>query len=157
MDENDRTTALGLFNYAHSYWSSAVALEQAKLGTTHPDAPINYLYFHAMELYLKSYLRSQGLSVAELRKIGHRIEKLAETAEAKGLHLFDEDKTVFSMIPPNYMAARYIVVGSFSRPRFEALWGTCNSLHDVIADELTKLQLTKRIMEAPRLSDEEWR
>jgi hypothetical protein len=42
--ENDRTTGLGLFNFGHSYWVSAAALEEAQIDATHSDSPIVYLY-----------------------------------------------------------------------------------------------------------------
>ena len=66
MVEKNRTSALGLFNFAHSYWASASALETKDVRASHADAPICYLYFHSVELYLKSYLLAEGHSLAEL-------------------------------------------------------------------------------------------
>jgi hypothetical protein len=38
--DDERTTAQGLFNYARSFWQSAVALERSNLKeVTHPNAP----------------------------------------------------------------------------------------------------------------------
>jgi hypothetical protein len=52
-----------------------VALQKAQVKATHPDDPICFLYFHAVELYLKSFLRAHGASVEELRtKYGHRLD-----------------------------------------------------------------------------------
>jgi hypothetical protein len=40
MSDDDRTTPLGLFNYARSYWQSGVLLHDASAKVTHPDAPV---------------------------------------------------------------------------------------------------------------------
>jgi hypothetical protein len=66
-DEDSRSNPLGFFNLAESYWSAAGALENAKLKTTHPNSPISFLYYHAIELYLKAFLRLHGHSAKELR------------------------------------------------------------------------------------------
>jgi hypothetical protein len=82
--DEDRTTAIGLFHFAHSYASSAAALCDVKLHATHRDSPIRYLYSHAIELYLKSFLRMKEISVDELRSrdLGHNVAKCAERAMA---------------------------------------------------------------------------
>ena len=137
-DEDDRTTEIGLFNYAHSYWRSAVALHKAKVRATHPDSPVWFLYFHAIELYLKSYLRAHGLSVAELRKkFGHRICCLSDEAKRRGLTFDDEDIEVISlMVCMDLTDVRYIKTGAFQRPSHEALDRTCNSFHASVGGEL---------------------
>jgi hypothetical protein len=52
-EEEKRTTTLGLFNFAESYWAAAEALDNAKLKSTHPSSPVSFLYYHAIELYQK--------------------------------------------------------------------------------------------------------
>jgi hypothetical protein len=81
-DEDSRSSPLGFFNLAESYWRAAGALENAKLRTTHPNSPISFLYYHAIELYLKAFLRLHGHSARELRskKFGHRTCCLSERA-----------------------------------------------------------------------------
>src|SRR5262245_14202526 len=77
--DEDRTTDIGLFNYATSYHRAADALQKLKLKATHPDAPKSWLYCHAIELYLKAHLRAAGRSVVELRKrYSHDLTKLEE-------------------------------------------------------------------------------
>ncbi len=64
----DRTSAVGLFNFGRSYWRSAEQLRTAPpADVTHPDSPITFLLCHAIELYLKAYLRGAGRDVAELK------------------------------------------------------------------------------------------
>ena len=85
-DDDDRTTPAGLFHCAASYWRSGIALEKADVRATHPDAPICYLYYHAIELYLKAYPRAQGRSVRDLRvKFNHSPSKLRDAAQGYGL------------------------------------------------------------------------
>ena len=60
LTPEERTPPIGLFNYARSYWRSAEQLRASKPDVTHPDAPISFLFYHAIELYLKAFLRSAG-------------------------------------------------------------------------------------------------
>jgi hypothetical protein len=41
------------------------------LRATHPESPAMFLYYHAIELYLKSFLRFHGVSAKRLQCIGH--------------------------------------------------------------------------------------
>ena len=67
MSDDDRTTPLGLFNYARSYWQSGVLLHHARAKVTHPAAPVTLLLAHAIELYLKVFLRLRGVGIEEVR------------------------------------------------------------------------------------------
>jgi hypothetical protein len=68
-DEIERTTPLGFFNYARSYWRSAEYLHAAKLKPTHPSAPVTFLFCHAIESYLKAFLLSQKLPLKSLKSV----------------------------------------------------------------------------------------
>ena len=82
----ERTNEVGLFNAAETYWRSAGALYAAKVKATHRLSPVLFLYYHAIELYLKAFLRGHGHSVAELRsKFGHRIGWLSDRAAQLGI------------------------------------------------------------------------
>ena len=49
------------------------------------SSPVRFLYFHAIELFLKAYLRLQGLSEATIAgKYSHRLDELAGEAEDAG-------------------------------------------------------------------------
>jgi hypothetical protein len=137
---DDRTTALGLFNYARSYRASADHLLLTKLTVPHPQAPLTYLYYHAIELYLKAYLRSQNQTVDDLKKIGHSINKIAAKVQSCGLILDDEDKEVLSLMSEadNVIRSRYIQTGAFTRPEEEALSRTCAALEEQVAGAFAK-------------------
>jgi hypothetical protein len=98
ITSDDRTTALGLFNYARSYRASADCLLSAKLKVPHPHAPLTFLYYHAIELYLKAYLRSQNHTVDDLKKVGHSVNKIFAKVQSSGLILDDEDKEVLALM-----------------------------------------------------------
>jgi hypothetical protein len=80
-DQESRTTAMGLYNTACSYHLAARELEKIALRGTHPSMPVQLLYFHAIELFLKSFLRLSH-SVAQLssRDLGHKLPILAKVA-----------------------------------------------------------------------------
>ena len=80
ITEEDRTNELGLFNTAESYWKSAATLYDAKVKASHPMSPVRFLYYHAVELYLKAFLRGNGHSAKELR--GKKFEKNSVIAYA---------------------------------------------------------------------------
>jgi len=135
-DEDERTTDVGMFNFAASYRAAAAALDELKLKSTHPHSPTSWLYCHAIELYLKSHLRAVGHSVSDLRKqYGHNLTKLGGGYEATGGILDDEDKEVIELLAESDqpMRAKYIVTGAaFSQAGIPALARTANSLHESV-------------------------
>ncbi len=155
IEEDARTNPMGLFNYAHSYWVSAVALQRASLDCTHKDAPVDYLYFHAIELYLKSFLRLRGMTLGQLKKIGHSLTKLHAAAIAEGLTDDEEDRQVVALIDQNYMRARYIETGPFSKASPGALWGVCRVFHDEIEPLINRERGVSRKRSIPYPEDDE--
>ena len=139
--DDDRTTPFGLFNFAHSYWRSAQALQAARVKATHAGAPVEFLYIHAIELYLKSFLRLKGLPVKELRskKFGHDIRAIAKKAKELGLHFDDADDDVLAVIAAmDITDIRYIKTGPVRRPTYEALDRTCKSFDETVGAALIK-------------------
>ena len=53
---------IGWFLFADSYLACAEALRRSPPADLRFDAPVRYLLFHAMELYLKAFLRLKGIS-----------------------------------------------------------------------------------------------
>jgi hypothetical protein len=141
-DVDDRSPPIGLFNTAESYWQAGIALGTANLRTTHPNAPISFLYYHAIELYLKAYLKLNGYTSDQLRsrKFGHRICCLSEKSAECGLRFEDEDNAVFSLIATTdaVIRSRYFERGYFTWPANEALQRTCKSLRTSVGQALKK-------------------
>ncbi|MHA6347680.1 HEPN domain-containing protein [Roseivivax sp. CAU 1761] len=128
-------TAVGLFNYAHSYAQSAVSLEKNPAEATHPHSPIYFLYFHAVELYLKSLLVRMGYDLEDLRKKhGHKVRPLAKLCQESGLHLsLDAEQAIALMADTdNVISSRYIRVGTHTRLPFPVYQEMCRSLHEQI-------------------------
>ncbi|MEO4043436.1 HEPN domain-containing protein [Hoeflea sp. CAU 1731] len=138
---DQQTTPLGLFNYAESYWQSAVALQKARVQATHAASPVLFLYYHAVELYLKACLHGNGISIPELRKnFGHSALKLAVEAQRYGIQFDEEDMEVFSYMTDTdaVIDSRYLRTGYFNRPTHEALDRTCQSIRQLIGTALKK-------------------
>lgn len=133
-DSESRTTAVGLVHYAHSYAASAIALIQAKVDAVHAHAPIGFLFAHSMELYLKAFCRTRGVTVAELRSrsLGHDLEKLLERAEALGLEADPLLRAQFAFLN-DAIRDRYIETGSRSMLPEAVMRDMCIKLHSTIA------------------------
>lgn len=145
MDEDARTSAIGLFNYAHSYAASAVALAKTPPNdTTHPEAPVDFLAFHAIELYLKAFLRAKGLTVAEVKKIGHGLTKLRDRARDLGLTV-DDGNGVIVLAAASMMERRYISTGTKVCHPHELVFEVCRRLHYDVGEELRTLGLATRL------------
>jgi hypothetical protein len=129
-DRNERTSAIGLFHYAESYRHAADRLHGSKAKSLAFDAPIRFLYYHSVELYLKSCLRASGLSVDEIRnRYGHNFVKLKNAADRLGVELDDEDGDVIRLVDgTNYWKARYIETGFGTFPSLPGLARTTDSL-----------------------------
>ena len=132
MDPIDRTSALGLWRYAHEFWQAAEAAQAIKPGKVF--IPSYYLYGHAMELALKAFLRSQGHTVAQLRDLGHDLEAALKTAEGAGLSTFvnlsNDDRTAVGLLNLYYRTKEleYIVVGVKHFPTVQSLRSCAQNL-----------------------------
>jgi hypothetical protein len=100
MGDRDPTD-VGVFHYADTYFKAARALGRAKKGrSTHPDAPVQFLYYHAIELLLKSFLMLHGHSIEELKnRFRHRVGVLASEGVRNGLHLDASDMFNLPEVP----------------------------------------------------------
>jgi HEPN domain-containing protein len=133
--DQPQPSAIAVFNYAHSYAQSALTLEQNQTSATHWNAPIYFLYFHAIELYLKAFLVSTGSDIDELRKMhGHRVRPLAKLCQAKGVQISQEGEQIIALMTEtdNVMSSRYIRIGRHTRLPFEVYAQFCLSLHSEI-------------------------
>jgi HEPN domain-containing protein len=114
-EENKRTNEVGLFNFADSFLVSAKHLidNPPTRGRSRFKHPIDFLLFHAAELYLKSYLREKGEDVEALRKLGHSHRRLCEKAASYGMNLPSEICDVFSFLDETdaVIESRYIRTG----------------------------------------------
>jgi hypothetical protein len=140
IDDDERTTSMGLFNTAEAWRLSAIALQSAKVDSGFAEQPLRYLYFHALELYLKALLR-QKHSVATLqRKFGHNTKRLMEEAHALGLIIEERDAKLLSLMGDTDLVIehRYIKTGSKTVPTLEDLDRTSKNIRDGVGEFLRK-------------------
>lgn len=134
---DDRTTPVGLFNYAHSYASSAAALREAKVKASHADSPIRFLYYHAIELYLKSFLLTNGVALEKLRSkaFGHNLQRLLKKAIALGLDATELHQQQID-VASDPIIDRYIETGTRVVLSAKALHSLCIHLNDQIGKQV---------------------
>jgi hypothetical protein len=131
-DELDRTPPISVFLSAESFLLSArhlraaLAEKELKLRFT---MPIYYLYSHALELTLKSFLRCKGFSVRQLasREFGHKLQVLWDACIENGLGGQEVNKAfvaqVVELLDPFAVdfEFRYVKVGIKSLPTLDAV------------------------------------
>lgn len=147
-DEEKRSTPHGFFNFAETYRNAAKALHEAKAEGTHKESPLRFLYYHAIELYLKAFLLAQTIHPFELRtKFGHDVIRLSNKAERLGLRLTDEDKGVFILMSETdaVIRSRYLITSSCNWPSIPELERICENLRTLIAQELARQKLPVRL------------
>jgi hypothetical protein len=137
-DKIDRHSPIGLYNFAGSYHAAADLICEQGLRATHPGAPAKFLYYHAIELYLKSFLRFHGTSAKKLQSIGHDFKRLFSRASKRGLVLEETGNEVLNMLDGEiWSRSRYLEIGTLSAPSFEALSQTSRTLQQEIGKVLS--------------------
>ncbi len=143
MDDESRTTAIGLARYAADFLEAALATDDvmgkdAKYSIIAP-VPALYLIGHSIELYLKSYLRHEGRSKNNLRKIGHDLNKCLKRSKELGildLITFESGELeAFSVLHELYCSKQlnYIETGSKTFPIFGPLETMAKKLDGAIS------------------------
>ncbi len=117
-NENERSSPLGFFNVADSYWASGRFLIYHRLDVSHQDNVVRFLLYHSIECFLKAFLRSKGISIHDLanpKKFGHKVSKLSVRARRLGLQFDDKDEEIFKLmsISDTVIRARYFKRGCF--------------------------------------------
>jgi HEPN domain-containing protein len=144
LTPEERSTPIGFFNFADSYWAAASGLHDLKLKSTHRDSPTTFLYHQAIELYLKSFLRLKDVKVADL--FGHKIVPLSKRTKKFGLSFDDEDLEVFGLLDSSnsVITARYLQTGFSTCASIEALERTCKSIREAISVHMKQAGLPVR-------------
>jgi hypothetical protein len=137
-DTVDRTNAIGLYHYGLSYRFAADALGALKLPTPYPDGPRELLYFQAIELFLKAYLRNVGLTALSLKAMGQNTRELEQTFTKHGGFLQDEDRAVLAVMDRGDAIARsrYSVTGPITKPILGALSLTAKNMAETVRTAL---------------------
>lgn len=106
LTEDDRATPQGFFNFAEDYLEAGYVLRKHMRAGNHRGEVLKFTLFHAVEMYLKAYLRHRGVSITMLRskKFGHSYKRLIPACEAQGLNV------------PAHIKANLYVAESLSDP-----------------------------------------
>lgn len=140
-DEAQRTRPIAYFNFAETYWTAAKSLRRSRARATHKDSPIRFLYYHAIELYLKAHLRACDIHPYDMRnKFGHDVGKLSRKSAELGLRFDDKDFEIFHLMSKTdaVIRSRYILTGAFTWPDIGELNRTCLSLRRSVGAALKK-------------------
>lgn len=101
--------------------------------------PVLYLLGHSIELSLKAYLRQHGLTVHQLRKVGHDLGKCYRKAKELGLlsawQPTPEQEAELRVLNVLYEAKdlEYIRTGPARWPRLEPLEALAADLFNAVA------------------------
>lgn len=74
-----------LYSLADEFLEASVVLQNTPPIRVNYSSANYYLLGHSAELMLKAFLYRHGVTIPELRKIGHDLEKLVTVSEEKGL------------------------------------------------------------------------
>jgi len=85
IPESANATPYGIFILADDYLNAA-RLVRAAPGRL-AAGPVRLLAYHSAELFLKTYMRSAGETIAALRSQGHDLAAMVSSAERLGLEL----------------------------------------------------------------------
>jgi HEPN domain-containing protein len=146
-DQDERTNSMGLFNVAEAYRLSAEELRKARVDAGHAEHPIRFLYYHAVELYLKALLRLRH-DVETIREdYGHKTLRLVREAENLGLLVDDEDRRIYELMGDTdaVIDSRYIRTGWKTSPTIESLSRTGLSLRSEVGRLLHKAGVEVRL------------
>jgi len=136
-DDDDRTTAMGLYQFAESYRICGSSLVTRLPSILRFDDPVRFLFLHAIELYLKAVLRSSGMSVLQVKTMGHNIQRLLDMSKTSGFALpaDAEQGLVFFADQTPIMETRYLKTGYSHRPTLEGL----RDMTDMVREEARRV------------------
>jgi hypothetical protein len=142
-DDPSRTTPIGMIRYSHEFMEAALAVDE-KIGTR-PGfeivAPIPALYLigHSIELSLKAYLLSNGVTLREIKHFGHNLHTCIRKAKELGLlnhvKFSVAEEGAFEILDGLYSTKQleYIVTGVKQFPLFGLIETFAGKLFNAVA------------------------
>jgi hypothetical protein len=147
---NEATTFLDLGRAYHEQADLLLEalISKAAITTAESGLPVRHVYSHAIELYLKSFLRLSGIVRLDLRhKFGHKLGELYVAARDKGLSIETGDLRHFEMVIDRLKNGhedyefRYFE-GSISTVDPTWIQAATRSLSDSVGNETERLRST---------------
>lgn len=128
---DERTSARGLLNYAHEYFAGYELIQKQEPGPTAYFAVKYYLLCHALELTMKAWLKHNGATYTDLKKLGHDLEKIMAVLHDEHRLLFDaRSQAMITLVNQHYSQKEfeYALRGAKSVPVITDLAGTVRLL-----------------------------
>lgn len=107
IPESSSATPFGIFLLADEYLAAARACLQTKQALTY--GPTRLLAYHSCELFLKTYMRSHGMLIVDLRAFQHDLPAMLAAATKRGLQPKKGMLRAFEVLEENndYVRVRY--------------------------------------------------
>lgn len=131
-DDPERTSPVGMARFSSEFMEAALAADAAmRQGAGHhwtTPFPVLFQAGQAIELILKSYLLSRGVTLQKVRKdYGHNLRRALRKAKELGLlslvEITAEEDLALEVLDDLYSTKQlqYIVIGAARAPHFEPL------------------------------------
>ena len=132
----DETPAEAFLSTAQQYHLAAATLLPLY---QRAESPLYFLFAHAIELALKAYLRSRGLSAPRGQR-GHALQGLFEQCQRKGLQVGCDLRNVIHLLESENKqhGFRYFVFEPKGRPDINYLREVVDELMGVVEEEVHK-------------------
>jgi hypothetical protein len=104
----DGPSPLGFYNFAVSYHVAADLIADRGLKATHPESVAMFLYYHAIELYLKSFLRLHAIQKNGCAKSGMIFRPCTRAQRSEAFRLEKSRKRSWLCSTGRFGAARAI-------------------------------------------------
>ncbi len=107
IPESSGATPFGIFLLADEYLAAARASFETRQALTY--GPTRLLAYHSCELFLKTYMRSYGMLIADLRAFQHDLPAMLAAAVKMGLQPRKGMLKAFKVLADNndYVRVRY--------------------------------------------------
>ena len=142
LRNGDESRAFGFFNFADSYMVAAKTVLDNQPKNLRFISPIRFLIWHAIELYLKAFLLSRGVPLADLKnakEFGHDCQKLLTASSSKGLEAIPSLTTlVTTWRTDSVFESRYLETGPRRVPEIEGKLEIASVLRRQVGDHLVK-------------------
>lgn len=138
---------IGLLTTGQEFLRSANKLNDGPQWLAAPLS-VYYLYFHGMELALKSFIYLHTADEKELKAIGHNLENAWGRAQVLGIEeIFPESQELeecIAMVNPTYKGKEleYFYPGLKTLPAIEHVSNACNELNQAL-DQYYRSELKK--------------
>jgi HEPN domain-containing protein len=126
-------TSQAFLSMAQQYHFAATTLFSA---ASRAEFPLYFLYTHTIELALKAFLRSRGLSTPRT----HALRSLCNQCQEMGLRMHDDLVTVIHLLESENKVHgfRYFVFASTSKPEIGYLRQAVDNLMTDVTEESSK-------------------